>query len=185
MSILDSYSETNQDAGLNLHSATVTRCGQSFTPFLSGNLTSVQFYLLKSGSPTGNITASLYNTTPTLSSANIPVGLTLAVSNPLDASTLTGSYQWVTFSFVASPFLIAGMNYIVCVNYSGGDVSNYITVGYDSSGNHLGTQSRYQASWTAFNVDTCFVVEGNENYIQYNKKIIKGVRVSNGMSSSG
>jgi hypothetical protein len=187
MAIFDSYSQINQDAGLNLHSATVIRCGQSFTPSFSGNLASAQFYLLKSGAPTGNITVSVYYTSSILGATNVPIGNPFAVSSSVNATSLTTSYQWITFNFIGTDryFLVKGLNYVVVLNYNGGDVSNFITVGYDgSSPTHGGIQSRYTASWSTFAGDTCFIVNGEPLTNYSNRKIIKGVRVGDGMSKS-
>lgn len=186
--LFDSYSETNRDSGLSLNSAGVIRCGQSFTPSSSGALDFCQFYLLKTGAPTGNITCALYLMLGNLGgNDDVPVNFALAYSEPVDAATLTTSYQLISFNFIDGNRynLIRGLNYVIAVQYSGGNVSNFVSVGYDNSTpTHAGNQCRFTASWTANAADTCFYVYGSEANKGFKRGLGGYVKVGSGMGRS-
>lgn len=138
--LFDSYSESNQDSGENLTSgASVTMIGQTFLGD-GGTLASCKFYLKKTGSPTGNATAKLYAHTGSYGDGQ-PTGAALATSGTLNVSTLTTSYQLITFTFTGGDkvTMTGGTAYCIVVEYSNGDGSNYVTAGFDgSSPSHAG-----------------------------------------------
>ena len=165
---LSSYSESNQDSTQNLGDGTTTGVAQSFTtPAATANTNAIgcfalaKFYLKKNGSPTGNITAKLYAHSGTLGTSSVPTGAALATSNTVAASTLTTSYQLISFPFPESNWFqfTANTNYVIALEYSGGDASNYVQVGYDSSSpSHGGNKSTFaSAVWSAQSGhDCCF-----------------------------
>jgi len=76
--------------------------GQTFTIPGSSSFTvsQVQFQLdIVAGAPTGNVLAALYLLTGTYGSTAVPTGAALATSSTVSTTTLTGSFQAVTFSF--------------------------------------------------------------------------------------
>ncbi len=156
---VSSYSESNQNATQALGNGTITGVGQSFTGTATV-LSKTTFYLSKTGSPTGNIVAKLYLETGTLGTSSTPTGSALAVSNPVDASTLTGSLALTDFYFPSWWFTMAAVDYVVTLEYSGGDGSNFVNVGVDtSSPGHAGNLSTYNGSWSAVSgTDSCFYV---------------------------
>ncbi|MGE0278348.1 MAG: hypothetical protein AB7R40_23375 [Nitrospiraceae bacterium] len=103
--------------------------GQTFDTD-GGLITSIEFYLKKTGSPTGNATASIYALDSTDLSVAQATGSPLATTGNFDVSTLTTSYAWITFTF-ATPFVLPAGAYAVVVSYNGGDSSNHIRMKAD------------------------------------------------------
>ena len=157
----DSYSETNQNGARELYSGLVTKVGQSFTS-QGGDIQSVKFYLKKIGAPTGNMVATLYAHTGTYGSTGKPTGSILATTRAVDVSTLTTSYQLLQLEFNSVYALTAGSYYFVCLEYSGGNASNYVEMGMVGGGSqsHSGNSAYYSgASWSDYSdQDGCFYV---------------------------
>lgn len=155
-----SNSEGTQDTNAPLYYGTPGQNdrGQTFTPASSVPLTSVKFYLKKSGSPTKQLAISLWAT-----SAGIPTGTALAVSNTFDTSTLTTSYQLIEFTFPTPYTLTAATLYAIgSVTYSidGTDSGNQILFGSDRS-------SPGYADGTEIGGDTWATVGGDLNFYAY------------------
>lgn len=158
----DSYSESNQDGTQSLYSGSNTRLAQSIVG-AGGVLSSCRFFLKKTGTPTGNITAYLYASTGTPGSGATPTGSALATSQTVDISTLTTSYALVKFEFTGTAnqvTLTAATNYFIVVEYTGGSVSNSLDVGVDTTSIEAGTNiALWAGSWTADNTDeACYYV---------------------------
>lgn len=165
---LSSYSESNQDSLANLGDGTTTGVAQSFaTPAATANTNSIgcfasaKFYLKKVGSPTGNAVAKLYAHSGTFGSSSVPTGGALATSNNVDVSSLTGTLTLTNFVFSTWYQFTAGTNYVIAIEYSGGDASNYVQVGYDaSSPGHAGNKSTLSGTWSAQSGhDCCFYAQ--------------------------
>lgn len=109
--------------------------GQVFTNTNMMTLTSSKFYAKKTGSPTGSAYAYLWTVYPVGSDNDGQPFEQQAVSDPVDVSTWTTSMALRTFTFSGDQqFEIqAGQRYAVYIRYTGGDASNYITIGIDSS----------------------------------------------------
>jgi len=169
--IIDSYSESNQNQNVGMYNGANIKFGQTFTASASSKLSSCKFYLKKTGSPTGNATAILYAHTGTYGADGKPTGAALATSGNFDVSTLTTSYQLITFLFTGAEqySLVSGTYYCIELNYSGGDVSNPVIIGNDSTTpTHSGNRFSYISSYlTSSDEDVCFYVYGtnNENII--------------------
>lgn len=133
--LVDSYSETNTDDFDWQSSANNIGDGETFSTSSSLPLYSSKFYLLKVGSPTGNIVSKIYNYSGTPGTNAIPSGAALATSDAISIATLTGSYQLIEFLFTGANAitLAATSKYVITVEYSGGDNSNKLQVGWDSS----------------------------------------------------
>ena len=162
--IIDSYSETNQDSGAELHNAEwYPYGGQTFTNIDASVLGSAKFFLKKYGSPTGNITVEIYAHTGTYGTNGVPTGSPLATSDAIDISTLTTDYQLIQFIFsgVEQINLSASTYYVAVLHYVG-DASNYLIAGVDiSSPSHSGNSvnSTDGSSWGSDNnTDCCFYV---------------------------
>jgi hypothetical protein len=136
-SLIDSYSESNCDTDWLMSSTTgAPGRGQVLALASSATLTSVKFYLKKVGSPTGNMTARVYAATGTPGTDGVGTGSALASSGTIDVSTLSSSYALVEFSLSYSA---AAGNYLICAFYDGGDASNKVAAGLDtSSPSHAG-----------------------------------------------
>lgn len=158
--IVDSYSEANQDTSVTGNSD-VPANGQSFTGD-GGTLNTVNFYVKKGGSPTGNATAIIYAHTGTFGTSSVPTGSALATSGVFDVSTLTTSFQLITFTFTGGEkiTLTNGTKYVVVLDYGGGDIGNFLNIGADgSSPSHAGNWSFFTSSWSAdATKDLCFYV---------------------------
>lgn len=158
----DNYNETNQDTTQSMRSASVVGVGQSFVGN-GGVLTSAQFYLKKTGSPTGTAVAKVYAHSGTFGTSSIPTGAALATSGTIDVSTLTTSYALTSFKFTGTNniTLTNATDYVVTVEYSGGSSGNTVDVGIDSSApTHGGNESTLTGStWTAASgIDAVFFV---------------------------
>ncbi len=150
--IEDSYSETNADATLTLYSGAKVEVGQTLNPIVTGSLETAKFVLSKFGAPTGNVTAVLYAHTGTFGTTGTPTGAALATSDTLDVSTLTTSGVLTTLTFTAANrvTLTAGTKYTISIAYAGGDASNYLVIGTDtSSPSHAGNSYYNDGSYHA------------------------------------
>jgi hypothetical protein len=160
--LMDSYADTNQDTDQTLGNGTINGVGQSFT----GNgdvVTAADFYLKKSGTPTGNATVRIYAHSGTFGTSSVPTGAALVSSETLDVSTLTTLYQHITFKFLDDFTAVNTTKYVVAIEYSGGDGSNFVQVGTDGSApTHGGNKSQLNGSWAAASgVDVVFEVWGD------------------------
>jgi hypothetical protein len=139
MAVIDSYSESNQSSGLTLGAAGYSAAGQSLTASARLMISDAQFYLKKTGSPTGNISARILTHTGTYGNTSIPDTLIVSSSTVVAASSLTTSYQLISFNFPSGYVLDNGGYYCAEVVYSGGDISNNVSAGADvSSPSHSG-----------------------------------------------
>jgi len=131
--------------------------GISFLNASALNFNSCEFYIKKSGTPTGSAYAYLYAVTGSAGSY-IPTGSALATSNALDVSTLTTSYQLITFSFASPYSMSAGTNYIIAFQYTGGDSSDYVVVGEGSTYNGGNGSYYLNSTWSVNPYQPCFYI---------------------------
>jgi hypothetical protein len=126
---IDSYAVGNQDSTIAMYSGNNEQTGFAIT--LAGEtVQSVQFYLKKTGSPTGGMWAKIWT-----ASAGIPTGsepVAMSIKNQHAPAGLTGSYVLYEFTF-ETPFKSDSANYAILLEYDGGDVSNSVDMGTDSS----------------------------------------------------
>jgi hypothetical protein len=150
----DYYSATNYaNDGFYISASYATTLGQSFES-QGGTLDSVRFYLRKNGTPTGNMTATIYAISGTYGGGDdVGTGEVLATSDTISIAELTTSVAYKTFTFSGANriTLVDGTQYIVAVNYSGGDSTNRLHIGRDStSPTHTGNACYTSgAIWTA------------------------------------
>lgn len=140
------------DTGTNyaLGDGTIDGQAQSFAVGTLGKyLTRVQVSLKKVGAPTGTLTAKLYAHSGTFGSASVPTGAALATSVNFNVADLTTSYQVVEIGFTTQYLTTASTNYVLALEYTGGDGSNYVHVQGDSTGTHAGNRSEDTGSWAA------------------------------------
>lgn len=163
--VIDSYSESNQDSFAPLHSTSNHGFGQCFTGD-GQKIVDTRWYLRKHTLPTGNAVAKIWTMTGTFG-VNGNIGSLLATSDNLDVSTLPTSFALATFTFSGANQYVttAGTKYVVTIQYSGGNSSNYIEMGYDgSSATHPGTWTftSDDVTWspTDAGIDLCFYVDG-------------------------
>lgn len=106
------------------------------------DLTSVIFWLKKTGSPTGSIVVEVY------SDDSGPDTL-LATSDEVKVSDLTSNFVKHTFDFDTGALSLShSTTYYVVVKYTGGNSSNYVTVAA-SSKDSGGDMYYYDGSWNA------------------------------------
>jgi hypothetical protein len=149
----DKYSLNNYTADLLLYSGSKILVSQSFTGD-GKNLGSVKFLLAKTGpSMSGNVTAYLYAHTGTFGTSSEPTGSALATSEPLSIDEMTGTIKGHGFVFTGGYTLVNGTKYCIVIGYSGGDASNALKLGIDSSGSHEGNMASYISSWTTSSGD--------------------------------
>lgn len=172
--LIDSFSESNVD-----DASLITICsdasflqgiGQTFyTGSFSGILDNCKWYIKKVLSPTGNATAKVYAITGTPGTNGKPTGAALATSDNFDVSTLTTSYQLIVFNFSGANRISFSPNthYVLTLEYSGGDSSNFVRQGNDATtpvddGNGSFLQS---SAWSSSTSDRPFYVYGSSRYV--------------------
>lgn len=150
----DNYNEDNSNTTASVRSDGNTNYGQAFKVFENISLSSCKFYLKKTGSPTGNMTAKLYAMTGTFGTNGKPTGAALATSSTLDVTTLTSSLALITFTFSTGYLLKDDTFYCIALDATGvtGDVNNNVNLGADSTspshqGNRL-SSSDSGSSWS-------------------------------------
>lgn len=150
----DAVTQTDtRDTDQALGNGTITEVGESFVGN-GGSLANVVFTLSKTGSPTGNLTAKIYAHSGVYGTSSVPTGTPLATSPVFDVSTLTTTPTATTIFFASQNqniTLTNATNYVVTLEYSGGNASNYVNVGIDSTsptwGGNLSTYT--SPTWTA------------------------------------
>lgn len=163
--VADSYSESNRSAYITISAGLGVQdgVGQCFTA-IAGILDSCKFFLKRFGTLGDSAYAKIYNMTGTYGVNGRPTGDALATSDAFDPSTISNTvYQLKTFAFSGANriTLTAGSYYVIAILYAGGDSSNFIMVGTDtSSPTHSGNESYLSGtSWGAnSSEDVCFYV---------------------------
>lgn len=164
----DSYPTTNQDAVLGMSGATYWDGGcQSFVA-TQNNITKVTLYCYRSGnSPSGNAYVKIYN--PTGAAPNLlPTGAALGTSDAVAESSVHAGLPCALIDFnFSTPVtgLTPGNSYVLTLEFSGGDGSNMIYWGGDSSSpSHAGNGGGHirGGAWSSFGntQDQIFYVYG-------------------------
>lgn len=147
------------DTGSNfpVGNGTITQQAQSFAASAYGKkIVRVRFQLKKVGAPTGLARVYLYAHSGTFGSSSIATGAALATSEEIDVSKLTTAYQEIEIRFLdgAQYEMTASTNYVIAIEYTGGDGSNYVDVrGLASTGTAAGNRASFAGSWTAAALD--------------------------------
>ena len=159
--LCDSYSESNIDTSDSIYGSDHVGAGQTFT----GNgkvLRSAKMWMKKTGSPTGTATFQIYAISGTYGTDSIPTGSALATSGTIDVSTLDGTLTGheLTFSGANKITLGNGTHYALVCYYDGGDASNKIEIGTDSSSTtHSGNEFYHGPSYSPDSTyDTTFYI---------------------------
>ncbi len=166
MITLASFSESFDDPNIpydRLGASYLYGIGESFTPSQNKPWAGAGFYICKVGSPTGNAYAKLY-TAQDDGDGYYPVTL-LATSDAVDVSTLGTSKAIKDFlTSVGEQYsLNSAVTYVVTLEYSGGDASNYIRFGMDGQARYdYGNMSYNDADWYGTIEDLIFRVYGVE-----------------------
>ena len=144
--------DVNTDSGTNytLGNGTINGLAQSFSNGANAtHLVRAYFDVKTVGSPTGNATAKLYTISGTHGSTAVPTGAALATSETVDVSKIGTSYEQVEFGFSTTYEMTASTNYIISIEYTAGDATNYIDVSGNSTGTHAGNRSQLNGTWVA------------------------------------
>lgn len=150
----DIYADSNYDDYYTL-GHTITAVAQSFKDTSGQILSQIKIYMNDFGSPTGNMVAKLYAHSGTYGTSSVPTGTALATSENVDAGDISLVLRWITFDFLDG-YQLAGSNteYCLVIEFSGGDASNYIKPGTDSSSpTHGGNAAYYDTGWNADNTE--------------------------------
>lgn len=139
--------------------------GQTFTAISGFTVTDVIYQARKQNNPTGNAYAKLYELTGTYGTDAKPSGSAFATSDAKPASTFDSALASTTFTFsgLNQAELTAGTNYIVTIEFTGGDASNYLEIAW--CGNVFDGNISYTsdlASWTGDNTwDAIYQLNGD------------------------
>ncbi len=186
LEVVDSYSEENYEDFFRIEALwdeNKSATGQTFYVAASYAITQVKFYLRKIGSPTGNAHAVLYAITGTPGTDGTPTGSALATSEDFDVSTLTLSFQLITFTFNATEQYEMETDTHYCIIFENP------TTGYaalndcpfvgldDTSPTHGGNQIWWDLQqWTGYSHrDTIFYVYGEKLPEEVDFELIEGL----------
>jgi hypothetical protein len=152
-----SYTGLGGTGPLNL-TGTLTGCAQSFTG--RGNkLQTAGLYTVRTGNPTGNVSAFLYAHSGTFDSAGIPTGTALATSNSVPVSSVPTTAGWLEFTFDGTYTLTLGTKYFIAFVVSvQGDASNHIKH-YATGGDAVeGNRATLSGGWSGTASDLVFQI---------------------------
>lgn len=111
------------------------------------NMAALMFYLKKTGSPAGTLTAQLYS-----DSAGAPASVLATSTTSLAASSLTASSAGYEFVFNPPPAVSGSTAYHVCLTYSGSnDGTNYVLADTNTTVTEgsIHTAPTSSGAWTA------------------------------------
>ena len=163
--LIDSYSESNW-TGSAQPDSNYPKYGQVFKAD-GRDLLSCKFYLNTSGSPTGNMYVRVYAITGTPGTDAEPTGSALAVSDAVDASTLTLTKTLIEFLFTGANRIFLEKDVWYALVFEPDSVSVVINIGIDqTSPTHDGNPCRYYdvgGNWIGYSgIDFIFYVYGTE-----------------------
>lgn len=107
-------------------------------------VTSIKFYLKKSGLPTGNAICRIYAATGTLGTNAVPTGSVLVSSGNFDVSTLTTDYALYEFTFTSPYEVTPGAAYcFILENPATGIETSKYPIMNGSTNNNAATNMPY------------------------------------------
>ena len=131
-SIYATYSNTdilvasnNIGGGTNYSTGTSTtiKRAQQFSPSSNGNLSVVKVKIAKTNSPTDTIQCDIYS-----DNSNLPNISLASADSTIDASSLTTTSTYYSFTFTNGPSITSGTNYWIVLTRTGSvDATNYYT----------------------------------------------------------
>lgn len=146
--------EANTNTGTDniVDNATITGQGQEFTARdQAEKLTSCKFFLkVGLGTPTGDMTAELYDSNDAASELAIPTGAVLATSDPVSTNVLTASYAQIEFTFNDNVTLTASQDYFIVIRHADGAAGDYVHVRGDGTAGTptTGNRASQSGAWT-------------------------------------
>lgn len=154
------YASSNQDtdAGIRQDTGSGYDQSQGFQVSTAGQVRSIQLWLRKQGSPTGNLTLTIQS-----NNAGVPSNTVLATSQTQAESSLTGSYVLYTFYFRDIATLATSTTYhMVLTTDRAVDAVNYVQWGYDASSPSYANGARSRNSQAAA---TTWTAESGHDFI--------------------
>lgn len=169
-SVIDSYSESNQNAYTGYYGSNNDWVGQSFYCESACTLTSIKVYLLKNNVPTGNLYIKVFAHDGTYGTSSVGTGSVLATSDNVSIAGLSTSWTLVEFTFSGGNqiSLTADTPYVFVIDTDdmSGSASRYVYIGFDSSSpSHSGNYTVYMIGYEDWSpsvyFDMCFYVYGD------------------------
>lgn len=152
--------QTGSDTGSSFQLANATITGQAQTFEIGSNdkfITRVRVRMRKVGSPTGNITPYIKNTSGAFGSTSIPTPVTRATGTAFDIATLTTSYKEYELEFPTPFQCVAAVRYALTLEAAVIDGSNYVEIEGQTTGTSLGNRSQeVSATWTPTAADDLY-----------------------------
>lgn len=165
--------ESNTSSGTNLsfgNAAASEKAGQSFQVTTAGKSDRVTVRLRKQGTPTDDVRCRLVN--------GVPGSTELLVSDWLDGSTLTTSYQDITFQMQGKSNLSTATTYGFEIERSGtNDAANYYQVEVQSATYANGAAYlEVSSTWTSQSTDLDFTIweAPSENELYHVESVTTG-----------
>jgi hypothetical protein len=152
---------------------TQDKLAQSFQISTASVVSTVDVYLKKYGSPTGNLTVEIQT-----DNAGEPSGtaVTNGTSATVSASTLTTSFAATTFTFSGNPSLSASTTYwLVLTTTDTQSNTNYVIWGADTSTPSYADGAMFgedASTWSALSADAVFAVKAPAT--QYDEPCVIG-----------
>lgn len=142
---LTTGADTSQDFTAVFYASNDTaKVSQTLLTIGSGDISSVTYRMKKSGSPTMNLTLTIYDT-----SGDLPTGSVLGTSNSVAATGLPSDCSTdVTFTFSSPVALSAASSYAFVLNSDAYSTTNNVTVcGSGASEYTDGRHGYYDGTW--------------------------------------
>ncbi|MEZ4180408.1 MAG: hypothetical protein R3B41_02775 [Candidatus Doudnabacteria bacterium] len=157
-----SASTTNQECttysgDFSMNNTNQRDVAQRFTPTVSGDISKVEVYIKKNGSPSNINVRILEDDGTGTKPIESPLGSTASISSSL----VTGSYGWIEATFSTAPSVTSGTYYWLHLDTSSTS-SNYYSWAVDSDDSCTNGTGKYTSNWTSGN---------NPNYTAINKDL--------------
>lgn len=116
---------------------------QGFLTSGAGTVSTVLIQMIKRGTPTGNLTATIYSR----DGSGYPTGAAIATSDVVDATTISTSMAGQTFNYSSPPSLSASTGYCVVITSSGTpSATNYFGLGGTATDTYANGKAAKSAS---------------------------------------
>lgn len=135
---------------------------QRFTPSVSGNLSKIQVYLKKTGSPS-NINVKILRDN---GSGTNPIENQVGGNGTLSSSLVTNNYGWIDVTFSSPPSLSAGTNYWLLLDTSSSS-SNYYSWATASNDSCSDGTGKHVSSWSQGNNPAYTAINKDLNFRTY------------------
>lgn len=166
-STADTYASSNQSSYYQLAVGSNPSAGyQSIQLLYNIQVTSLSFYLVQDGAPTGSAYAKVYAATGSHGSTAKPTGAALATSAAVNVATGVDPITpaLVAFTFATPLVLTAGTVYCITCEFDGGGGGDTLRMGVDiTSPTHAGNSGTRDGvgTWSeSASIDAVFVLTG-------------------------